>query len=214
MAVSEGDLAFVLDQLAGLGELRPPGCSAASAYCGDAFFGLIDDGVLYLKVDDTTRARYTRRRLKPFAPGGIPGCRLPGAGVDPRRRRHAGGLGARGGRGRPSGREAALDAPLSCEPLAVAGLASSTSRTFRSSVVPVYGFGRNWIVARLPGERVLGVSRRVEDARAPAFLAQASDQRRSAHAGHHDVGQQVRTGVTARRKWVSASSPFDAASTV
>jgi hypothetical protein len=30
---------------------------AASAYCGDSF-GLIDDGVLYLKVDDTTRRKH------------------------------------------------------------------------------------------------------------------------------------------------------------
>ena len=62
MAVSEGDLAFVLDQLAGLGELRPRRMfGGVGLYCGDAFFGLMDDGVLYLKVDDTTRARYTRR---------------------------------------------------------------------------------------------------------------------------------------------------------
>jgi DNA transformation protein and related proteins len=73
MAVSEGHLAFVLDQLAGLGELRSRRMfGGVGLYCGDAFFGLIDDGILYLKVDDTTRARYTRRRLKPFAPDGIP----------------------------------------------------------------------------------------------------------------------------------------------
>ena len=73
MAVSEGHLAFVLDQLAGLGELRSRRMfGGVGLYCGDAFFGLIDDGILYLKVDDTTRARYTRRRLKPFAPDGMP----------------------------------------------------------------------------------------------------------------------------------------------
>jgi DNA transformation protein and related proteins len=107
MAVSEGHLAFVLDQLAGLGELRsrrmfggvglfvccatrPSGASRGGPLVGgasqsalggppgvaegraDVFFGLIDDGILYLKVDDTTRARYTRRRLKPFAPDGMP----------------------------------------------------------------------------------------------------------------------------------------------
>ena len=73
MAVSEGDLAFVLDQLAGLGDLRARRMfGGVGLYAGDAFFGLIDDGVLYLKVDDATRARYTRRRLKPFTPDGMP----------------------------------------------------------------------------------------------------------------------------------------------
>ena len=73
MAVSEGDLAFVLDQLARLGELRSRRMfGGVGLYCDDTFFALIDDGILYLKVDDTTRARYTRRRLKPFAPGGMP----------------------------------------------------------------------------------------------------------------------------------------------
>lgn len=71
MAVSEGDLAFVLGQLDGVGELRARRMfSGAGLYCGDLFFALIHAGVLYLKVDDQTRARYTRRRLKPFAPRG------------------------------------------------------------------------------------------------------------------------------------------------
>ena len=72
MAVSDGDLAFVLDQLAGLGDLRAKRMfGGVGLYCGERFFALIDDGVLYLKVDDLTRARYTRRRLKPFSPGGM-----------------------------------------------------------------------------------------------------------------------------------------------
>lgn len=72
MAVSEGALAFVLDQLDGIGELRARRMfSGAGLYCGDVFFALIHGGVLYLKVDDTTRARYTRRRLKPFQPDGM-----------------------------------------------------------------------------------------------------------------------------------------------
>jgi DNA transformation protein and related proteins len=73
MAVSEGDLAFVLDQLDGLGALRSRRMfGGVGLYCDDAFFALIDDGVLYLKVDDRTRSRYTRRRLQPFAPDGMP----------------------------------------------------------------------------------------------------------------------------------------------
>lgn len=72
MAVSDGDLAFVLDQLEGLGDLRSRRMfSGVGLYCGDVFFALMHRGVLYLKVDDTTRARYTRRRLKPFQPDGM-----------------------------------------------------------------------------------------------------------------------------------------------
>jgi DNA transformation protein len=73
MAVSEGDLAFALDQLAGLGELRSRRMfGGVGLYCGDRFFALMDDGVLYLKADDETRGRYTKRRLKPFQPPGSP----------------------------------------------------------------------------------------------------------------------------------------------
>ena len=73
MAVSEGDLAFALDQLAGLGRVRARRMfGGVGLYCGERFFALMDDGVLYLKVDDRTRARYTRRRLKPFSPDGMP----------------------------------------------------------------------------------------------------------------------------------------------
>ena len=35
------------------------------------FFALIHGGVLYLKVDDTTRARYTRWRMPAFQPDGM-----------------------------------------------------------------------------------------------------------------------------------------------
>ena len=73
MAVSEGDLAFALDQLAGLGELRSRRMfGGVGLYCGERFFALMDDGVLYFKADDETRGRYTTRRLKPFQPPGSP----------------------------------------------------------------------------------------------------------------------------------------------
>lgn len=78
MAVSERDLAFVLDQLAALGGLRSTrmfggvGLYAAGPDGGERFFAVMDDGVLYFKADDQTRARYTRRRLKPFQPPGAP----------------------------------------------------------------------------------------------------------------------------------------------
>ena len=74
MAVSDGDLAFVLDQLAGIGDVRSKRMfGGIGLYAGERFFGLMDDGVLYFKTDDSTRARYTRRRMTPFmAPGEQP----------------------------------------------------------------------------------------------------------------------------------------------
>ena len=73
MAVSDGDLAFVLDQLAALGDLRAKRMfGGVGLYCGERFFALMDDGVLYFKADDRTRARYTAKRLTPFQPPGAP----------------------------------------------------------------------------------------------------------------------------------------------
>ena len=72
MAVTDSTVAFVLDQLDALGELRSRRMfGGVGIYCGDVFFALIDDGRLYFKVDDLTRGRYTRRRLKPFQPEGM-----------------------------------------------------------------------------------------------------------------------------------------------
>ena len=70
MPVSEGYLTYVLDQL------RPvvPGIrvkrmfGAVGLYATDLFFGLVDDDVLYLKVDDTTRPDYESRGMPPFRP--------------------------------------------------------------------------------------------------------------------------------------------------
>jgi len=70
MAVSEGYLTYVLDQL------RPivPGIrvkrmfGAVGLYATDLFFAIVDDDVLYLKVDDTTRPEYEARGMPPFRP--------------------------------------------------------------------------------------------------------------------------------------------------
>lgn len=70
MPVSDGYLTFVLDQL------RPvlPGVRARrmfggiGLYANDLFFGVIDDDVLYLKVDDTTRPDYEARGMPQFQP--------------------------------------------------------------------------------------------------------------------------------------------------
>jgi DNA transformation protein and related proteins len=37
-------------------------------YCDEFFFGLIADDVLYLRVDDSNRADYTRRGMAQFRP--------------------------------------------------------------------------------------------------------------------------------------------------
>jgi DNA transformation protein len=71
MAVSDGDLAFVLDQLAAIGDVRAKRMfGGIGLYAGERFFGLMDDAILYFKTDDATRARYTRRRMTPFMPPG------------------------------------------------------------------------------------------------------------------------------------------------
>jgi DNA transformation protein len=70
MSVSDGYLTYVLDQL------RPvvPGIrvkrmfGAVGLYATDLFFGLVDDDVLYLKVDDSTRPDYEARSMPPFRP--------------------------------------------------------------------------------------------------------------------------------------------------
>ena len=70
MSVSDGYLTYVLDQL------RPvvPGIrvkrmfGAVGLYATDLFFAIVDDDVLYLKVDDTTRPEYEARGMPPFRP--------------------------------------------------------------------------------------------------------------------------------------------------
>jgi len=70
MPVSEGYLTYVLDQL------RPivPGIrvrrmfGGVGLYATDLFFAVIDDDVLYLKVDDATRGEYEARGMPPLSP--------------------------------------------------------------------------------------------------------------------------------------------------
>ena len=70
MAVSEGYLTYVLDQLrpivTGIRVKRMFG--AVGLYATDLFFAIVDDDVLYLKVDDTTRPEYEARGMPPFRP--------------------------------------------------------------------------------------------------------------------------------------------------
>ena len=72
MSVSDGFRTFVLEQLA----RTTPGLRARNMfggvglYAGDLFFALMDDDVLYFKVDDNTRARFEELGMRPFRPEG------------------------------------------------------------------------------------------------------------------------------------------------
>jgi DNA transformation protein and related proteins len=70
MPVSDGYLTYVLDQLrpivAGVRVRRMFG--AVGLYATDLFFAVVDDDVLFLKVDDTTRPDYEARGMPPFRP--------------------------------------------------------------------------------------------------------------------------------------------------
>ena len=72
MAVSSGYQTFVLDQLRRVlsGVRAKQMFGGVGLYAGELFFALIDDDVLYLKVDDETRPDFERRGLRPFQPFG------------------------------------------------------------------------------------------------------------------------------------------------
>lgn len=78
MAVSAGYQTFVLDQLHRvLPSVRARRMfGGVGLYAGDLFFALIDDDVLYLKVDDVTRPDFVRRGLGPFQPFGEGGASM------------------------------------------------------------------------------------------------------------------------------------------
>jgi DNA transformation protein and related proteins len=69
LGVSDGFRAYVLDQLADLGEVTPRSMfGGIGLYRGDLFFGLIARDVLYLKVDDRTRGEYEAAGMSGFQP--------------------------------------------------------------------------------------------------------------------------------------------------
>ena len=58
---------FVLDQISGLPELRAKAMFGAHGlYSAEHFFGILDEGRVFFKVDDTTRADYESRGMSPF----------------------------------------------------------------------------------------------------------------------------------------------------
>jgi DNA transformation protein and related proteins len=69
MPVKGQYVAWVLEQLAGVSEVRSRRMfGGVGLYSADRFFGLIDDDVLYLKVDDVNRPDFTARGCRPFRP--------------------------------------------------------------------------------------------------------------------------------------------------
>jgi DNA transformation protein and related proteins len=72
MTVSSDFLAYVLEQLEQLAELGEVSSrrmfGGAGLYCGEYFFGLIADDVLYLRVDDSNRGDFTARGALQFRP--------------------------------------------------------------------------------------------------------------------------------------------------
>ena len=72
MSVSESYRTFVLDQLGRVIErVRIKSMfGGAGVYAGENFFAIIDDDVLYLKVDDTNRPDFAARGMRPFSPFG------------------------------------------------------------------------------------------------------------------------------------------------
>ena len=72
MSVSDSFKTYVVEQL---GRLRPDIRTRAmfggvGVYAGERFFALIDDDVLYLKVDDVNRPDFEKEGMGPFQPFG------------------------------------------------------------------------------------------------------------------------------------------------
>lgn len=60
-------LDWLLEQLAPLGTLRARSMFGAfGVYCDELFFAIVEEDVLYVKVDDTTRPEFEAEGLRPF----------------------------------------------------------------------------------------------------------------------------------------------------
>ncbi|MDR3412568.1 MAG: TfoX/Sxy family protein [Formivibrio sp.] len=58
---------WLFEQLAPLGTLRARAMFGAfGLYCDDLFFAIVDDDVLYIKVDDVCRSEFEAEGLRPF----------------------------------------------------------------------------------------------------------------------------------------------------
>jgi len=66
---SAGFETFVLDQLAGLGDVTPKKMfGGVGIYCGGVFFAIVARDELYLKADDSTRGAFEAAGSRPFKP--------------------------------------------------------------------------------------------------------------------------------------------------
>jgi DNA transformation protein len=69
MAVSDEFVDYVIDQLAGWGEVSARRMfGGVGLYCDGAMFGLIADDVAYLKVDDSNREDFVKAGSSAFNP--------------------------------------------------------------------------------------------------------------------------------------------------
>jgi DNA transformation protein len=69
MPVSPGFRDFLLDQLAGLGDLTAKAMfGGLGLYQGDRFFGIVVNDVAYFKVGEGNRRDYERAGMRPFKP--------------------------------------------------------------------------------------------------------------------------------------------------
>jgi DNA transformation protein len=69
MSVSDNYRTYVVDQLGALPALSTRRMfGGLGLYSGEWFFALIDDDVLFFKVDDANRNDYTSRGMKAFMP--------------------------------------------------------------------------------------------------------------------------------------------------
>lgn len=60
---------FVLDQLSDLPNLTHRAMFGGHGlYCGRVFFGIVHQGRVYFKTNDTTARRYRGRKMKPYRP--------------------------------------------------------------------------------------------------------------------------------------------------
>ena len=60
---------YIVDQLDGIKDVWTREMfSSFGLYSGEVFFGIISDDILYFKTNDSTRDRYTKAGMKPFAP--------------------------------------------------------------------------------------------------------------------------------------------------
>jgi DNA transformation protein len=79
MPVSASYRAWIEETLGRVEPVRGRGMfGGLGLYARERFFGLVDDDVLYFKVDDGTRADYDARAMPPFRPYGPEGPAMAG----------------------------------------------------------------------------------------------------------------------------------------